>query len=183
MVNISAFFSSVLLLSTITLNLKKPPCLSPDQRNKVWIEFVPVFACVGEWVGPRMLNAPIHKPHRQKNYCSSTGKSTGGETLKLDVLRAVQTHTHTHTHTHTQTHTAGRQRCQYWILAKETSDSVASGWQSKRTSLEKDLQRTLFSWFFFVIVEHNDAYLILKGFVKQLPGCYLLLLLHYNLGF
>lgn len=47
-----------------------------------------------------MLNVPIHKPHRQKNYCSSTGKSIGGETLKMDVLREVQTHAYKHKNAH-----------------------------------------------------------------------------------
>lgn len=71
------------------LNSKSP--LSVTWPVKQSLNLVCYFACVGEWAGVGMLNVPIHKPHRQKNYRSSTGKSTGGETLQLDVLRAVQT--------------------------------------------------------------------------------------------
>lgn len=72
------------------LNSKSP--LSVTWPVKQSLNLVCFFACVGEWAGVGMLNVPIHKPHRQKNYRSSTGKSIGGETLQLDVLRAVQTH-------------------------------------------------------------------------------------------
>lgn len=57
-----------------------------------------------------MLNMPIHKPHRHKNYCSSTGKSIGGETLKLEVLRV-----------NTQIYTASREavNTEFWHIQKK----------------------------------------------------------------
>lgn len=80
-----------------------------------------------------MLNVPIHKPHRQKNYRSSTGKSTGGETLQLDVLRAVQTHIFKLL----QTQKSGWQSCRYCILANKTKMNGLSGTQTGELAWEQ----------------------------------------------
>lgn len=96
------------------------------------LNLVCYFACVGVGAGVGMLNVPIHKPHRQKNYRSSTGKSTGGETLQLDVLRAVQTHIFRLL----QTQKTGWQSCPYCILANKTKMNGLSGTQTGELAWE-----------------------------------------------
>lgn len=104
-----------------------------------------------------MLNMPIHKPHRQKNYCSSTGKSTGGETLKLEVLRA-----------NTQIYTASREtvNTEFWHIQKKKQkakvDSVVSGRQSK-TSCSK----TNFLAGCFVLIKTLAVCLIIQKTIKS----------------
>lgn len=102
-----------------------------------------------------MLNMPIHKPHRQKNYCSSTGKSIGGETLKLEVLRA-----------NTQIHTASGEtvNTEFWhIQRKKTKqnktklDSVVSGRQRKASC-----SKTNFLAWCFVLSKTLEVCLIIQ---------------------